>query len=495
MAIALSEARNVAALVREQARLRPASPALIRPERVITHGQMMVAVGVVARHLRQQGVTPGQVVGLSMGQNPLHVITLLALAQVGAVSLPLHMAVPAERRLLAARRFGAGCVVSGRAEMALDGIPFVSLAGLPFDGSTLAPDAAMHAVATDTPFRIAISSGTSGDPKGMVLTHGAMALRIAQADHGVSALSRTLPMDLNFIVGFRPALSALAQGGALVMPASFSAEPLLQAIVSHAVTHIYLSPAQARSLVEPLATEGVRCPSLLCLRIGGGPLPSEVLREVRRKLSPNVYVSYGSTESGLVTYATPEILERQPGCVGRVCSWARIEVVSADDREQPLPAGSIGVLRIRSEHQVAGYYRDEARSQRHFRDGWFYPGDLGGFDEEGLLYIEGRADDQLNVGGLKVNPEDVEAVLQSHPDVIDAGAFVFSGAEGHEELAAAVVLRAPDRLDAVRAHARDRLGPLAPSHYFAVPSLPRTLTGKLQRGELAAQFSRPVAEH
>jgi acyl-CoA synthetase (AMP-forming)/AMP-acid ligase II len=300
-------ALNVAQLVLERARLRPASPAIITHEQVITYGRLGVAVGVVARHLREHGVTPGQIIGVSMGQNALHVITLLALAQIGAVSLPLHVAIPQARRLLAAERFGVDFVVSGRDDMALPGSPFISLANVSFDGSSIPPDSDIHKVSPDTPFRVALSSGTSGDPKGVMLTHGLMGPRIHKADHGLSALSRTMPMDLNFIVGTRPALSALAKGGALVMPVSTNADDLLNALVSHAVTHVYLSPAQAQSIVEPLATEGERCPVLQCLRIGGGSMSSDLLQQLRRNLSRNIYVSYGSTESGLVTYATPSV--------------------------------------------------------------------------------------------------------------------------------------------------------------------------------------------
>ncbi len=479
---------NVAELIRAQARLRSSSPAIITHDTLFTYGRLNVAVGVVARHLRQSGVTPGQVVGVSMGQNPQHVFTLLALAQVGAISLPLHIAVPVERRALAAARFGASSVISGRDDMALAGLQFISLAGLSFDGLSVTPDVEVCPVEGDTPLRIAISSGTSGDPKGMVLTHGLMKLRIDRPDPEYSSLSRTLPMDMNFIVGFRPVLSTLAKGAVLVLPQSTVPEQLLQSIVRHAVTHIYLSPAQAHGIVDLLASGSVHCPSLACLRIGGGPLGAALLNEIREKITPNVYVGYGLTESGLLTHATPEILDRQPGSVGRVCPWALIQVV--DENDHPLPAETVGVLRIRSKHQVSGYFRDETRTQRYFRDGWFYPGDLGGFDEEGLLYIEGRADEQLNIGGLKINPEEIEAIISAHSSVAEAGAFILAGAEGNEMLAAAVVLRTDNQPGEIEAHVRAQLGPLAPARYFVVTSLPRTITGKLRRAELSAQFSR-----
>ena len=481
---------NVTELISGQALLQSASPAIITHDALITYGQLNVAVGVVAHHLRRHGVTPGQVVGVSMGQNPLHVISLLALAQVGAISLPLHIAVPVERRALAATRFGASCVISGRDDMALAGLPFISLAGLSFDGLSVTPDAEVFPVNGDTPLRIAISSGTSGDPKGMVLTHGLMKLRIERPDPYYSSLSRTLPMDLSFIVGFRPAFSTLAKGAALVMPQSTVPEQLLQSIVRHGVTHIYLSPAQAHGMVDLLTAGSVHCPSLICLRIGGGPISAALLHEVREKITPNVYVGYGSTESGLLTHATPEILDRQPGSVGLVCPWAQIQVV--DENDHPVPAETIGTVRIRSAHQVPGYYRDEVRTQRYFRNDWFYPGDLGGFDKEGLLYIEGRADEQLNIGGFKVNPEEIEAMLSRLAEVVEAGVFLLSGAEGNEQLAAAVVLRAGSQISEVEAHVRAQLGPVVPAQYFVVTSLPRTLTGKLRRAELSAQFSRSL---
>ena len=207
----------------------------------------------------------------------------------------------------------------------------------------------------------------------------------------------------------------------------------------------------------------------------------------KRTLTPNIYVGYGSTEAGYVAEASPDILDRHPQSVGKVCAWAQVEVV--DDDGLPMSAGGIGQLRIRTDNQVTGYYLDPVRTARHFREGWYYPGDLGRFDEEGLLYIEGRADDQLNVGGLKVNPEDIDATLAAHEAVIEAGAFVVSEEEGEELLAVAVVLREGSRLPEVERHAKTQLGPLSPVQFFVVPSLPRTMTGKLRRAELTAQFS------
>jgi len=479
---------NAVSFLRSHAESKPGHPAIITNEVVVTYRQLWVTVGIVATHLKLNGISPGDVVGISMAQTPLHLMTILALAQIGAVSLPIHPLIPIERRQLAAKRFGAQYVVSAREELRLPGLPFLFLGNLSLDGNTVKPERDFFAADINTPLRIAITSGTSGDPKGILLTHGLTSSRANRPDAELSGLSRTLVIDLNFVVGMRPALSALAKGTTVVIARSMSAEHLLHAIVCHHVTRVNLSPAQVSLITDLFAEEGIHCPSLASLRVVGGSLTENLLDWASRTLTPNVYAGYGSSESSMVSWAAPEMLRRHPGTVGDVCPWATVEVV--DELDRTLPPGTVGQLRIRSEDQVSGYFMDEARTQKHFRDGWFYPGDLGYMDAEGLLYIEGRADEQLNLGGFKVNPEDIDATLAAHPAVADVGAFAWGDGDGNELLAVALVLRTTEGLDAIKAHAQEQLGPLAPAHFFVTDRLPRTVTGKLRRGELTALLSK-----
>jgi len=477
---------NIASMVYEQALQRPTSIAIITDRQHVTYSQLSRFVGIMVHHLRSQGVEPGEVVGVSMAQNPLHLITILALAQVGAISLPLHQAIPFDRRQLAARRFGATCVVSGRNEFALSGLKFIGLDRVSFETDSLWDDR-IYQAANDTPMRIAISSGTSGDPKGMILTHGVMALRNMTIEAGATSSSRVMPMDLNFIVGFRPAMSTLARGAALVFSHSLAPADILDSMVRQRVTHVYFSPFQARDIAGLANFRGIACPDLVCLRIGGGHITKGLLHAVTTKLNRNIYASYGSTESGMVTYATPEMLEAHPNTVGRVCEDASVEVV--DQENNLLPSGTTGQLRIRSSHQVQGYLNDEERSRRYFSNEWFYPGDLGCFDTGGLLYIDGRLDEQINLGGMIINPADIDDTLALHSAVIDAGAFVVTEGDEYEVLAVALVLNNLSLLDEIQAYARTKLGPLAPNRYFILSALPRTETGKLKRGELRNLFS------
>ena len=483
MAIMLNS--NIATVIYENAQLRPEAAAIITDQQVVNYAEMKRYVSILARHFRGQGVEPGQVVGMTMLQNPLHLLTLLALAQIGALSLPLHPDIPAERRLLAAQRFGASCVVSGRNEFALEGMGFIGFNGVSFDAG-ITGDEAICLAEVDTPLRIDVSSGTSGNPKAMLLTHGLATQRKQTSDAGATPWSRVISVDLNFIVGFRTAINSIARGGSLIFSASIAVQDVMQSMITHRVTHAYLSPLQVRDMLALTGTQIPVFPDIVCLRFIGGAVSADLLEATMQRLSPHVYISYASTESNVVSIATPEMLRRHPDTSGQVCEYATVEIV--DDEDNVLPVGTTGNMRIRSSHQVSGYYRDEVRNQRHFRNGWFYPGDLGHFDAEGLLYMDGRADDQINIGGMNINPEDVEATLAAHPAIIDAGVFVAAQGEDKEVSAVALVLRDPSRLDEVQAYADAKLGPLAPVRYFATTTLPRTQTGKIRRAELAAMF-------
>ncbi len=477
----------VTQVVYQPAQQHPDRPAIVtRAGETFSYRQAAKAVGQLAWHLRLRGILPGQVIGVSMGGHSLHLLTLLALAQIGAVSVPLHPAAPIDRRRLVASRFGAACVVSESPDLALPGLALICLDQSEFrtDGPS---DHEIHPVSPADPMHIMIGSGTSGDPRAMIWSHGNVAWRNQTYEPGGDMPKRVLQMDLNFFVGFGPALRALAHADALMFPPSPSAEDVLSTLVTRKITHAYLSPHQASvlaGLVEGTAI--IACPDLISLRVVGERLNARLLQALCRRLTPNVYVAYGAVEAGMATLATPGMLARCPDTVGTPCPWAEVQIVDAAGA--PVPAGTVGEVRIRSAQQVDGYHLDEDRTRAHFRAGWFHPNDRGHFDAEGLLHIDGRVDDMINVGGAMVDAEDVERTLCAHPAVREAGAFVYSRDDGQAFLSAALVLAEPAQLSTVQAYAQARLGPLAPVLYVLASALPRTPTGKIQRRLLAAAF-------
>ncbi|HQR05041.1 MAG TPA: fatty acid--CoA ligase family protein, partial [Rhodocyclaceae bacterium] len=372
-------------------------------------------------------------------------------------------------------------------QMALPGLPVFRLDDVTVDDRTASAPGPVAAVLPEALCRIAFSSGTSGDPKGMAMSHRLLALRVQHNSDAQAGNSRLLPMDINFGAGLIPALVTLSVGGAVLFPAGMEIGALCETALVLGATHWDIAPAQGESLAALITTDGPRLPSLLALRVFGGHIAPRLQELLRRRITPQITTAYGTTETGFLSLADAQTLARHPDSVGRIPPWAEVQVVDTGNR--PLPPGQQGRLRLRAEGMVSGYWHDPEATARRFQDGWYVPGDLGRVDAEGLLYIAGREDDVLNVGGLKVNPDEVEAALCAHAAVVEAGAFAHVLADGREILAAALVLGSGGTLDAVQAHARTALGPFAPAAYVLARQLPRTPSGKLQRHRLAELIS------
>ena len=161
---------------------------------------------------------------------------------------------------------------------------------------------------------------------------------------------------------------------------------------------------------------------------------------------------------------------------------AQLEVVDAQGA--PVAAGASGEIRATVEGMPDGYLGADAADRTRFRDGWFYPGDRGHVSAEGLVFVEGRTDELINMGGRKLAPQVAEAILEEHPGVASAAVFVSDeGVEG-PRLTALVVASGPLDLGALHRHALARLEVLAPVRYLKVPKLPRNDMGKLVRDAL-----------
>jgi acyl-coenzyme A synthetase/AMP-(fatty) acid ligase len=224
-------------------------------------------------------------------------------------------------------------------------------------------------------------------------------------------------------------------------------------------------------------------PTLKHLRLVGATPPAALLGKLREHCTPNVCVPYGLTELGPISMADGETLSRHPDSAGRVYPWARVEIVDA--LGQPVPAGVSGEIRVVVDAMPAGYYLPDDDADGKFREGWFYPGDRGRVSADGLLFVEGRIDHILNIGGYKISPEKVEATLAEYPSVIEAAVHIDVAADGESRLLAAIVQAPGASLDGLAEFGRQRLGIMAPHTYRVVENLPRNSMGKLLRDRLA----------
>jgi|SRR5579859_1027860 len=472
---------NITEAIELNGERHPAALALIVPDRLVSYRELVTAVHGVAHKLLIGGLRAGQTVGVSMTQTALHLITQLALARIGVIWVPVHPSLPEDRRLLVARRFGVSCIISARAELRLEGIPFLLLNSADLNAPVRPPPPSGSG--PDSPCWIALSSGTSGDPKGVLCSHGYLLDRVGKSVYVRAPGARLMPMDLNFGTGFGQAMRMLVAGGTVVLVPNMTPASAAYMVRSHAVTHWLLSPVMAEELLPLLVDEDIHFPSVTYLQIVGGTPNRRLVEALLTRFTPHVFVVYGTVEIGPISIATPELLRRAPESVGRLAPWATAEVI--DSAGRPMPAGTVGRLRLKAEGMLHGYHLDPALTAERFRDGWYYPYDRARIDDEGLLYIEGREDEVINVGGAKIYPSDIERVLQAHPAVREAAVFLLRS-PGPDRLAAAIIPAERVPIADLTAWSAERLGPISPSRLYYVDSLPRTANGKVLRDLIPA---------
>ncbi len=447
----------------------------------------------IAKALHERGVKPGDIVGISLGYDPLHCITVLALARLGAISIPVAPNLTVQKKRNIVERFGVGAVVSFNDDIGIDGIDQIKLVGLSLDQKQASLDFIDYVPDAATPYRMSLTSGKTGEPKGELLTHGYQLDRIAKTLHDCGRESRVMPFTLNHPLGLTIALGVLNAGGTLVFPDAYTAPDVARAMAFHVVSHVFVSPVMARELGGLHKGQGIAYPLLRHLRIVGGAPAESLLAEIREKLTPNVFVSYGLTELGPVAMATPEILREYPLSSGRILPWVRLEIV--DEAGVALPQHAIGEVRVQIDGIPTAYHGDEEATRKKFRDGWFYTGDLGRIGQDGLLFIEGRSDDVINLGGPKVNLTWVEQVLGRHPDIVEAVAFALDDAEGRPYMAAALIVRSNDiDIADIGAYGREHVGWAHPKSFFLLSRFPRNPSGKVLRAEVTDLARKMRAE-
>jgi acyl-CoA synthetase (AMP-forming)/AMP-acid ligase II len=224
--------------------------------------------------------------------------------------------------------------------------------------------------------------------------------------------------------------------------------------------------------------------------VGGSPVPQPVMERARRRLSRHTGMVYGSTEVGAAALDMEEREVFIPHCVGYAVPMAEIELV--DGAGQPVAPVTEGEVRIRCAHAATRYEGDPEASARHFRDGWFYPGDRGVFSPQGLLVITGRVDELFNFGGVKIAPVLLEEVAMACPGVTDAGACKVADQKGEGAVVAVV---AGDGFDA-KALAQaltERFGKFRIA-LATVPAIPRNRMGKIERAALAGAVRAAVGK-
>jgi acyl-coenzyme A synthetase/AMP-(fatty) acid ligase len=289
-------------------------------------------------------------------------------------------------------------------------------------------------------------------------------------------------MTLSTSLGFQFLIYTLWRGGMYFFIGN-SVEDTLQAFEQYKVQGWIAAPSGLANLLSYFEQYDSYQSAIELIISGGDLLSAALSRRVRTRICSHLVSAYGSTEASLTASAPAHATAHIQGAVGYVTPGISVQVVNeADDI---LPVTSEGIIRIRSEFGVNEYLSNPSESARAFRDGWYYPGDIGALMPDKMLTITGRHTTVLNIGGEKIAPETIEQILLAFAGVEQAGVFSIRNDLGLEAVWAAIVASQKIDMDQLTAHCRERLPAFAVPAYIAVTNtLPRNSTGKIDRVRL-----------
>jgi acyl-CoA synthetase (AMP-forming)/AMP-acid ligase II len=346
---------------------------------------------------------------------------------------------------------------------------------------------------SEDPVQILYTSGTTGRPKGAVLTAAGLHARINTfaVETGVAAdgvLVQALPM---FHIAAQVAFPFAYVGGTSVMVRAFDPVAVLAAIAENAATHVLLVPTMINAICAHPAAASADLSSLRRVVYGASPIAPEVLRGALRTFGCEFHQFYGMTETFAITMLRPKdhaITERLPSA-GTDALGIQSRVVDADER--PVAAGTVGEILARGPQLMTGYWENPEATADALRGGWMHTGDLGYVSpDDGYLYVVDRVKDVVVSGGENVYPREVEDVLFEHPGVHEAAVIGIPHERWGEQVHAVVVAKPGAALtsDALLHHCRGRLaGYKIPKSVEFVAELPRNAPGKVLKTELRAQ--------
>jgi long-chain acyl-CoA synthetase len=518
-------------------------PAMDFLGRTRTYAVVADAVARVAEALRRMGVGAGDRVALMMPNCPQHVIAFEAVVRLGAVVVehnPLYTAAELRgpfrdhgARVVIVWDSVAPVVEELKEESAVEHVVAVDLTReLPLRSRlmlrlpvararrarTQLTRPAPGAVAWHTLLRsprleashprpdaddvalLLYTSGTTGLPKGVPLTHRNL---VANTIQGRAWVPRLVPGEETFLLALPlfhaygatiGVLFGLSLGAKLVLLPKPDTDLIMAALRREVPGFVPAVPPLYERIVTESERRGVSIRGIRYSLSGAMPLPAELVARWEAATGGLLVEGYGLTETSPVIVGNPMTPARRPGSIGVPFPDVDVRLADPDDLDRDVGSGERGELLVRGPQVFSGYRNMPAETAQAFHDGWFRTGDIVVMAEDGFLTLVDRIKEIIITGGFNVYPSEVESVLRTHPAVADAAVVGDKQASGSETVVAAVVLHEGEELDAgaLQVHVRGALTAYkVPRRFVAVPDLPRNPLGKVLRREVGALVTGP----
>lgn len=490
----------VGAALEASARKFPQKTALISREGELTFKEVGERVANLAAHLRSEGVRQGDRVGLLLPNSNAFALSYYATQRMGVVSVVLDARLKGKELAGVLQDADLSLLVThkrltpeiGEVLKEFNQLPLWIVDGEGEQGfekrfSAPAQQFALPRLRAQDDALILYTSGTTGEPKGVVLNH----INLAQFPRCMEEMCHTgsneilgciLPMS--HISGPIQCNEIADKGGTLVIFDQMNPMTLLEGIQKHRITIFHGVPIVFQLLLSVPTLKEVDTTSVELAGMMGTTVPLSLMRAFK-KAQPHVKViqGYGLTEtSPLITFTEPVKADAKMASIGRAVPGVRIKIVN--DKDEEVPEGEAGEIVTRGPHVMKGYFRRPEATQERIRNGWLYTGDIGKRDSDGYYYHLGRKDDMIITGGLNLYPAEVENMLCDHPQVQEAVVFPIPDAKRGNVIGAAVVLRQGEKTaeKELLSFLRSNLANFkVPQKIKIRDSLPRTSTGKTVR--------------
>jgi acyl-CoA synthetase (AMP-forming)/AMP-acid ligase II len=505
-------------ILRLSARRHPARIAVICGAARMTYGALDAAANRFANAVLAAGIGRGDRVAIMSRNAPEYLVASYGTARTGAVLVNLMPAyAPAELAVILARTAPRLIVVEAASEEKLAGAlaglatpPRVVVIGAPRNDGAVAfgrfiagsPDAhPVVALADDEPVAMTFTGGTTGLPKGAVVSHRARftSAWITALEHGITGgevigVLTPLYHAMGLLIWLN---AAVLVGATMVILPGWDPDALCDQTARHGIGNVIMVPVQLAQLLSDGHFSPDSLASLRTVGCGGATTPVELVHEIAEKMPWARFIDhYGQSETGPLAVFKPWHPRDKAGTVGQPAIGVELALMGEDG--VPVPQGAVGEIAVRGPFLMDGYFNDPEETAAFFRtgDGWGWTGDLASMDADGFLTLVGRSKDMIVSGGVNIYPREVEMVLERHEAVADCTVFGIPDPRWGEALAALVVRNGAADIGeaALIAFCEENLARFKrPKLVRFVDAIPRTPSGKVQKPRLREALLRELA--